>query len=249
MRTVAGCDTRKGEKMKKLIFVMTILLGFALAATAMAQHGPKGQQVTPSAEKIVAQWSGFYTQNAPGGGGTCTATVCAGELVSCTDGQGIAFTNVVFTLLAGICDDHDPLATAACGGRYTSLGEECSELVPPGVILNGRILHVNSRGKNRICFDNAAAGDCTGATPAGTVIGTGDTRTQTRLDLGGSSFTSHATSESVTRTLVDFIDPIDGIVKRLNTVGKRTISQILAEPNDGANCGGACGLAGTSVRE
>ena len=235
--------------MKKLIFVMTVLLGFAIAATAMAQHGPKGQQVTPSAERIVAQWSGFYTQDAPmAAGGTCIGT-CAGDLVSCTANQGIAFTNVVFTLLAGICDDHDPLATAACGGRYTSLGETCSELGAPGVILNGRILHVNSRGKNRICFDNAAAGDCTGATPVGTVIGTGDTRTQTRLDLGGSSFTSHATSESVTRTLVDFIDPVDGIEKRLNTVGKRTISHILAEPNDGANCGGGCGLAGTSVRE
>ncbi len=236
--------------MKKLIFVMTVLLGFALAATAMAQHGPKGQQVTPSAEKIVAQWSGFYTQNAPSPFGTCPGTACVGDLVTCTASQGIAFTNVVFTLLAGICDDHDPLATAACGGRYTSLGEECSVLVPPGVILNGRILHVNSRGKNRVCFDDAAGGDCTGATPPGTVIGTGDTRTQTRLDHGaGGRMTSHATSESVTRTLVDFIDPVDGIEKRLNTAGKRTVAHILAQPNDGTCGGSGCGLAGTSVRE
>ena len=236
--------------MKKLIFAMTVLLVFALSATVMAGgKGPKGKQVTPSAEKIVAQWSGFYTQNAPGGGGTCNAT-CVGDLVSCTATQGIAFTKVVFTFLAGICDDHDPLATA-CGGRYTALGEECSELGFPGVISNGPILHVNSRGKNRVCFDDdqTIIGDCTGAPSEGTVIGTGDTRTQTRLDLGAAGGPSHATSESVTRTLVNFIDPADGIVKRLNTVGQRTIAHILAQPNDGANCSGGCGLAGTTVRE
>ncbi len=230
-----------------------------LTVTAVLVLGVAAISIAQVASGVVAQWSGTYTQeadedsiaNCPGGG------VCAGDLETCPDGEGIAITKTTFYFLEGICDDAMVATGTACAGRFTALAEECSNpavnVLPGDIKLDGSILSVNSRGTTRICFDNSATpvspAVCTGTPlpPDGVeVIGTGSTLTQTRLDSSGTNGVASATTETKEISVVTFRDDDDGLDKRLRF--KETIAHITAQPNDG--CGvtfPGCGVAGTSV--
>jgi len=77
------------------------------------------------------------------------------------------------------------------------------------------------------------------------VISEGTTLTQTRVIPGGVGSPASATNEVTQVSAERFTDPLDGERKILRF--KHTIGYITAQPNDGFNCSGGCGVAGTSV--
>jgi hypothetical protein len=186
---------------------------------------------------IVSQFSGSYVQNSTAG--TCPASGCTGDLVTCAPDEVISIAKFTVTFVEDICDDHNPAATS-CDGKFTGITEECFRTSAPGVIVNGAITHFNSRGKTRDCFDLAGGGDCTGSTPAGVVYLEGETRTQSRLAGGLLA----QIGEILFKKPVSFTDPRDGKKKKFKDT--TLIYQNTTQPNDGTNCGASCGFAGVS---
>jgi len=200
---------------------------------------------------LGSQFSGTFTQeadeddlaNCPTGG------VCAGDLVTCSDGERIVISTTTFYSLGKACDD---AGFPTCGGRFTGFNERCFDpTVGSGdVKRNGSILSVNSRGETRICFSNLAAWpDCTNATkpPDGIVIFEGDVRAQVSFDLvvGGPA---HVIAEVIRKTSNPFRDPADGQVKQLKA--RVIISHITSQRDTGCGTPGSasCGFAGSGVR-
>jgi hypothetical protein len=159
-----------------------------------------------------------------------------GDLVTCDPSESILITKQTFSFVARTCDDTTD-ESAPCDGEITGLVEECTG--PGDTVRVGPLTAVNSTGAARYCV---SSGDCTGVDPA-QVVGEGTTLTQTRSVAGSSSNSALST--------------IKGQYKKFQFGGQRVIFYIAhtyynvatLEPNDGANCGGGCGIAGVGVTD
>ncbi len=223
------------RKLATFISVFALAVALGLAGTTSSMAAGKG----PKVSGVVSQFSGTYVQF-PG--------TTSGNLVTCVSPEGIAISKTTFYFLDNICDDAGSSGLPACAGRYTALIEECADGTTPGpdIKIDGGFASVLSRGQLRVCFDDSAGGDCTGA-PAGIVIGEGTTLTQTRFLPGGTTPVS-ATTENTETSSTTFFDSADGRTKKLAGAFSPTISHVTAEQNTNVNCGGGgCGLAGVSV--
>ena len=161
-----------------------------IAATGLAIYLPAiANAASKLATGVVAHSYGTYSQ----------LNESNGEEVTC-DGTGerLSTTTQKFSFLEGICDDATALS---CGTQFQTVTEECFDTATD-IVAAGSLLAVTSRGVTRICINEGGGdADCTddGLITGGgdsTLIGLGETLTQTRFDLekgGPASVTSEVT--------------------------------------------------------
>jgi hypothetical protein len=220
-----------------LILVGISILLYALPEVSRAEE----------AQGMVGVWSGTSKNNVPQTfGGTCASAGCQGDLVTCGPTEALFVAKFIFSFLEDVCDDD---GLTPCAGRATGISEGCFDLMPPpagkDIKLNGNVLSVNARGKERYCFDASAHSDCSGSSPSAAVMAEATTVLQFRRFPPQTGATQVSVEHSL-ETPQEFT--LNGKSTRLR-IGKVLISQFTAEPNAGDNCGGGgCGFAGNSVR-
>jgi hypothetical protein len=225
---------------RQTIVLMLVSIGILLCTLPASSSAEE-------ARGMVSVWSGTSKDDVPQTfGGTCASAGCQGDLVTCGPTEALFVAKVTFSFLEDVCDDD---SATPCAGRATGISEGCFDLTPPpagkDINLNGNVLSVNARGKERYCFDESAQSDCSGSPPSAAVMAEATTVLQFR-QFPPQTGPSQASAEHTLGTLQEFT--LDGKSTRLK-VGKVLISQFTAEPNAGDNCGGGgCGLAGNSVR-
>ncbi len=195
---------------------------------------------------IVAVWAGTFTTNTPPlGGGTCAASGCVGDLVTCTAIQGINITKVTFSYLEGVCDDLSSVAAEQCGGEFTQLEEECGGAGTPSQTTVGGLIMGHVTGETRTCFDPTGGGDCTGATPGGSVVAAAVTRTQTSFITGSGRLDVASEANGDAGSVASFT--FNGHNRKLRFAKKTTFSSATAAD---VSCGTPvlpdCGIAGST---
>jgi hypothetical protein len=226
--------------MKKFIFAMVGLVVFSAMSTANAQE-----------LRGAAFWTGFFIEESPGDNiEFCPANPaepCVGDLVTCPTGSRIFPEFGEYQFIDGICSDLDPSATA-CGGRFTFYSESCFNTATDEVITEGMVVDYSPMpALARTCFDNTAAGDCSGPVPAGIVVGESEWISQFRVDINqanqGVSVAQGQSFFDVVNT-VRFLDPVDG--KRKKLLEGSGVDHFTFQVE---NCGGAtaCGEAGATI--
>ena len=214
--------------MKKLILIITGLLILVFPATILAS-GPEG---------IVAHVIGTVKVDPPDGSG-CVGDDCAGDLVTCQEGEFLTTVSVTFLFLEDVCDDG---GATPCNERLSLVDETCGD-PSTDVNLSGLILSVTPQGRFRICFDDPGPSLCTGSPPSGTIIGEGVVRSQVRQFLGSGPAMGNVELDLTKRRSFR----IDGQKLRLTT--DVSVGDFTSQPDANQdNCGGdGCGITATIV--
>ncbi len=101
----------------------------------------------------------------------------------------------------------------------------------------------HARGAYRVCFDDTGTGDCSGSTPAGTIIETGRFRTQARFAIDEFS-PFWADTGVLEKSTFEFFDPEDGLTKETDSL--LTVSHVSGK-GDEANPDEPQAISGTVV--
>ncbi len=223
------------------IFIFAVMV-FALYAVGM----PSG--LLAKDLKIATKSSGTYGPAiAPGFG--CPGTGCVGDIQTCAVDEALSPVQQTFYFIRKICDDRPGSSLPLCAGRYTGYIEECSRAADEHI--DDTVISREANGAFRICFDDSATGDCTGALPAGTVIAEGTTQTHS-THVSGTELLQGVSQLDTTGKKIKFLDPVDDKKKSWKkSVGKRFVIHTTAQINGGAGSTcpqiGPCGLASTGV--
>lgn len=236
--------------MKRLVFSILGMLVFALPTTGIAAKA--------KVKGVVSSHHGTFIQDIDeSNSARCPISgVCAGDLVTCADGEIISITTTLITFLDKLCDDTDP-AVADCDGRFTSLSESCVVPLTPGPT---PINEVTAFPETRTCFDPAATSavpaDCTGSVADLEAAGVSVVYTNTLRNHARGDFYSegeyHLVAEQIGGTAKQFVDNTDG--KKKEFIPEVYICENTAQTNHlfdnclAANGTEGCGFAGVCFR-
>mgnify|MGYP001098285351 CR=1 FL=1 len=193
--------------------------------------------------RVVAHFNGTCEIFDPGDGPFCDGpgNVCEGDLLTCATGEEIAVCKLDFFFMDGICDDGDPNVTD-CDGRFRDYDESCRDRSRDQVT-NFNFSAIHARGAYRVCFDDTGSGDCSGSTPAGTIIETGRFRTQARFAVDEFS-PFWADTGVLEKSTFEFFDPVDGLTKETDSL--LTVSHVSGK-GDEANPDEPQAISGTVI--
>jgi hypothetical protein len=229
-------STREATKEKR----MNMFRVAAVAAVLLCTVGV-GLAAQP-APGALACGRGTRVDPVVSGVGGCTgAALLTGPLL-CPENSVLTTISAKIEYIQGICGDQPALPGYAplggsCGDAFYYYGEACTD--PAKQLTQGQLLSVSAWGQWRICYDNAVVptGDCSGATPVGTVISSGSA-----LNFGREIVGDGPRTESVDFRRVSQSNFLFGAANR-NMNFRYAIGQYTTELST-TSCAGGCGFEG-----